>query len=1167
MSLAYNLAASLASTATTDEDITTLVIDHYTRTIHIPKGITTLGVESDDDVLRLNFKMPRYLGTVDLYNFSIRINYINAQGEDDVYKVTDKAIVGDNITFSWLVGPTAVAYKGTTKFNVCMVITDANSVIKQEYNTAVASLPVLQGMECSERVVSEYTDILEQWERRLFGIGDTEETNLHTVSEQEQTAIENKGAEVLATIPADYTSAVKMADESVRTKADAIIRTVEGEVITISDSSDDHLRGLKIFGKTIQKVITGKNLLPGKKTNFTTNGVTVTTGSDGRYTLNGRSTGTVSVTLSIYNPGDRTLLPPGTYTLSGFPENGGSDHGFLAFPIYPDNQTTDVDKIVTLNSSTKIATITYDTPVYIGCYIYGTAIEVAYNNLVYSPMIERGSVATEYEPYTGGIPGLNPDYPQKLVNSGNKGTISTRVCGKNLLDLPQTINKDRASYNFDLFTGTYGSELKVPEEYIDKLPILRAGIKYYFSYSIPTEVSNKGIWVLRVLDDGTTSASFAITKYAGVIEVDKDTRVTFRANSGEPLVIENVQLEVGTERTEYEPYCGSSISVPTPNGLPGIRVISGGNYVDSDNNQWICDEIDFIRGKYIQRIHTIVFDGSENITREERTGGTYRFVVRPNNIIRALTIDYAMCTHFTCNTAPVSENKIDETISIWTTGNAYLRYDVMVSADELASWLAECYAAGDPVKLMYILETPVERDLTVDELAGYLAAKTGHPNTTIYNDSGVSMEVIYNADAKIYIDNCIAERTPRNHYVAPAIAETASGETIFLTDSSDDYVRGLTVLGKTTQDATPVPDAPVKLVNVGDDGTIDVNVCGTNLYVPYKKNASIIANGMTITIDDDGTIFLNGTATTNTWIEVLFAFQSGTSPRNVKLIPLDPDSDYVLSRTNLGGSFTGAVTVTVQASANHDGTGLYSSGDYVAIKGDGVYRGWITFSPNTVCNNYRIAIQLEKGTVPTPYVPAVKQTLTVPTPNGLPGLKVTSGGNYTDPSGQQWLCDEIDFERGVYVKRIGQVTLSNDRTYYYNTDTVGKEFFYTAENNNVKAWETRMYCSHFPIIGSNVGMDSDYWTQFSGSGGIRFRHKDLTSLEELAAWLTKNPVNVCYPLATIIETPLNPKQLSAWRSAALHTNYPNTTIYNDGNAGQEITYVADTKKWIMNQLQ
>lgn len=47
-----------------------------------------------------------------------------------------------------------------------------------------------------------------------------------------------------------------------------------------------------------------------------------------------------------------------------------------------------------------------------------------------------------------------------------------------------------------------------------------------------------------------------------------------------------------------------------------------------------------------------------------------------------------------------------------------------------------------------------------------------------------------------------------------------------------------------------------------------------------------------------------------------------------------------------------------------------------------------------------------------------RQTIALQTPNGLPGIPVTSGGNYTDPSGQQWVCDEVDLERGVRVQRV-----------------------------------------------------------------------------------------------------------------------------------------------------
>ena len=57
-----------------------------------------------------------------------------------------------------------------------------------------------------------------------------------------------------------------------------------------------------------------------------------------------------------------------------------------------------------------------------------------------------------------------------------------------------------------------------------------------------------------------------------------------------------------------------------------------------------------------------------------------------------------------------------------------------------------------------------------------------------------------------------------------------------------------------------------------------------------------------------------------------------------------------------------------------------------------------------------------------------RQTITLQTPNGLPGIPVTSGGNYTDPGGQRWVCDEVDLERGVKVQRVDKTTFDSTKT-------------------------------------------------------------------------------------------------------------------------------------------
>lgn len=138
------------------------VIDNDLRTISIPSSVQLAGVESDEDVRRLYFQMPKQYGEVDLSEFDIRINFMNANNQGDVYAVTDKQVSGDNITFSWLVGRNALAYRGSIRFIVCLKKTDAEGVVQQEFNTTIAQLTVLEGLETTEAVVAENPDIINQ---------------------------------------------------------------------------------------------------------------------------------------------------------------------------------------------------------------------------------------------------------------------------------------------------------------------------------------------------------------------------------------------------------------------------------------------------------------------------------------------------------------------------------------------------------------------------------------------------------------------------------------------------------------------------------------------------------------------------------------------------------------------------------------------------------------------------------------------------------------------------------------------------------------------------------------------------------------------------------------------------------------------------------------------
>lgn len=139
-----------------------ITIDNDLRTVIIPEEITLLGVESDDKVRELSFKMPRFYKDLDLSEFEVRINYENSSGLGDKYAVNDKTVTNDCITFSWLIGRNACKYKGPTFFNVCLRKVDNAGLVEKEFNTTIASLPVLEGLETTENIIQENADIIEQ---------------------------------------------------------------------------------------------------------------------------------------------------------------------------------------------------------------------------------------------------------------------------------------------------------------------------------------------------------------------------------------------------------------------------------------------------------------------------------------------------------------------------------------------------------------------------------------------------------------------------------------------------------------------------------------------------------------------------------------------------------------------------------------------------------------------------------------------------------------------------------------------------------------------------------------------------------------------------------------------------------------------------------------------
>lgn len=207
-----------------------------------------------------------------------------------------------------------------------------------------------------------------------------------------------------------------------------------------------------------------------------------------------------------------------------------------------------------------------------------------------------------------------------------------------------------------------------------------------------------------------------------------------------------------------------------------------------------------------------------------------------------------------------------------------------------------------------------------------------------------------------------------------------------------------------------------------------------------------------------------------------------------------------------------------------------------------------------------IAVTLSDGNGKT-------QTLILPTPTGLPGVPVASGGNYTDQNGQQWICDEVDLERGVKVQRVTTIVFSDQKKFTLKTTSTSTKFrFSTAANGlkttNLTTADSSAFCSALVL-----GKQASTWTTpntftIGADARLYVRFENINSLNELQQYLQRTPMSLTAILATPIETPLSPAEIAAYK--ALTAYAPDTVVQASDGAGIKLDYQRDVNLVVKN---
>ena len=351
---------------------------------------------------------------------------------------------------------------------------------------------------------------------------------------------------------------------------------------------------------------------------------------------------------------------------------------------------------------------------------------------------------------------------------------------------------------------------------------------------------------------------------------------------------------------------------------------------------------------------------------------------------------------------------------------------------------------------------------------------------------------------------------------APAIIQTATGQTLAFHDSANRKLKGLKLFGKSTQNGTPTPDAPVPIVSVRDDGSVVVKVCGNNILNPNLTSTTFVplklkkGTALYLVVEDGktsmgGNILMKDINNNNIWFAI------------------DEKLTYssIILQTDIEGYYNKLVR-----GVNH---ALYISN------------------------------------ILLPYAPYTEQNITIQTPNGLRGIPVDSGGNYTDKNGQQWVSDEIDLERGKYIQRIAKEYITSTIKFVDTNDVPGRFASFVALKNAFLPG-THRALSNFATYKSWA---HDKCTFALSGKALYYSPGETMSAEEVKSVFTEmiasdNPPYIIGQLTEPIETDLSEEEIAAYKS--LTANYPNTTVMNDAGAEMEVSYVADSKIYIDNKF-
>lgn len=599
------------------------------------------------------FEIPRYIDGHDMSLCNkIAVHYLNvgtSGSNADANSITDAAIndTEDKVIFSWTIYRTATKYAGTLNFLIKFSCVEEDGTISYQWNSDIfKGITISAGMDNEETIIEDHYDILQTWRNEIV-------------------------SEMRSEIAPLRTGITRV--ESLDTENIVQLRDLETGLYVLygyfSPYTDSHMT--MTFDNTmvvVTKKTEGSHLLVFTGTNSKVNFLQIM--ADGEAPAGYTYTRTDFVMLDMHNLIEK---------VGELADLNTEEKSSIVAAINEINQLKDdISAITPDDSAVDGKPWTSEKIVEALCPPFETTGSIVQCHPVeHYPL----GVVSRIDATQSGTGDASPDNIRPIVGWDS---VHLNRCGKNLFNKGDVSFKQYTEISTNYPAGDYvlSAETEVEAEH----------------NTVQIGYCVDGLWkyTMKNIDNRwnhNINASIGITGF----RFYADTSPANNMN----CIYKNIQLEIGSTATPYEPYTGDTYTAELP------ETIYGG-------------ELDWNTGVLTVDTAYLAFNGDE-------AWKIYSTFILLDGNIRANEIKEGKCSHFVYKHDYGAECIFAESTKIWIGKALAEKYS---SIDEWKAYLAAQYAAGTPVQLCYKLETPYTVQLTPQQIA----ALTGI--NTLYTDSG-----------------------------------------------------------------------------------------------------------------------------------------------------------------------------------------------------------------------------------------------------------------------------------------------------------------------------------------------------------------------------------------------------------------------------------------------